>query len=72
MIHGFVATNGAENVGPGFSSLFGFMMGNGPYKINPSSGKITVNQYAWNEIANVIFLHSVESPAGVGFSNSDS
>jgi len=31
-------------------------------------GSLTLNQYAWNSVANMVFI---ESPCGVGFSYSD-
>ncbi|RLN35553.1 serine carboxypeptidase II-3-like [Panicum miliaceum] len=52
--------------GPGCSSLgYGAMMELGPFRVNPDGETLRRNQYAWNNLANVIFL---ESPAGVGFS----
>lgn len=54
------------NGGPGCSSLLGFFTEQGPFRVNGS--QLTVNPYAWNKVANIIFL---ESPAGVGYSYSD-
>nr|GMD90413.1 serine carboxypeptidase II-3-like [Ipomoea batatas] len=57
------------NGGPGCSSFGnGGMMENGPFRVNSDSKTLWLNQYAWNNVANVIFL---ESPAGVGFSYSN-
>ncbi|CAD6224629.1 unnamed protein product [Miscanthus lutarioriparius] len=57
------------NGGPGCSSLgFGAMMELGPFRVNPDGKTLSGNKYAWNNQANVIFL---ESPAGVGFSYSN-
>ncbi|KAJ6791686.1 serine carboxypeptidase-like 40 [Iris pallida] len=54
--------------GPGCSSLgFGAMSQVGPFRVN-SHRKLYENPYALNKVANVIFL---ESPAGVGFSYSN-
>ena len=55
------------NGGPGCSSLLGFFTEQGPFRVNGS--QLTENQYSWNKVANMIFL---ESPAGVGYSYSDS
>lgn len=52
------------NGGPGCSGLLGFMTEQGPFRPT-EDGKLITNQYAWNKIANMIF---VEQPAGVGFS----
>ncbi|GLU19065.1 hypothetical protein SLE2022_353330 [Rubroshorea leprosula] len=56
------------NGGPGCSSLGGgAMMELGPFRVNGDCSTLFLNQYSWNNVANVIFL---ESPAGVGFSYS--
>ncbi|KAG4191765.1 hypothetical protein ERO13_A07G115100v2 [Gossypium hirsutum] len=56
------------NGGPGCSSLIGAMTELGPFRINNDGKTLFRNDYAWNNVANVIFL---ESPAGVGFSYSN-
>jgi len=63
------------NGGPGCSSLDGYFYEHGPLHVvepvvNSSTGVPTLyaNPYAWNRIANLVFL---ESPAGVGFSYAD-
>ena len=53
------------NGGPGCSSLFGFLGEIGPVKPNTSENKFMINEYAWNQKANFLYI---ESPAGVGFS----
>ncbi|KAI3448094.1 hypothetical protein Pfo_004759 [Paulownia fortunei] len=57
------------NGGPGCSSLGnGAMTELGPFRVNPDGKTLWHNKYAWNNVANVLFL---ESPAGVGFSYSN-
>ncbi|XP_044506837.1 serine carboxypeptidase 1-like [Mangifera indica] len=57
------------NGGPGCSSLgIGAMTELGPFRVNSNGKTLFQNGYAWNNVANVIFL---ESPAGVGFSYSN-
>ncbi|KAL9260785.1 Serine carboxypeptidase 1-like protein [Drosera capensis] len=54
------------NGGPGCSSLGnGAFEEQGPFRVNSDGETLFLNPYAWNDVANVIFL---ESPAGVGFS----
>lgn len=55
------------NGGPGCSGLIGFMTEQGPFRPDVD-GNIQPNPYAWNKIANMVFL---EQPVGVGFSYSD-
>ena len=52
------------NGGPGCSGLIGFMTEQGPFRPDVY-GNIYPNEYAWNKIANMVFL---EQPVGVGFS----
>ncbi|WCJ41538.1 Serine carboxypeptidase 1 [Euphorbia peplus] len=57
------------NGGPGCSSFgYGAMEELGPFRVNGDGKTLFRNKYAWNNVANVIFL---ESPAGVGFSYSN-
>ncbi|KAG2635508.1 hypothetical protein PVAP13_2NG360400 [Panicum virgatum] len=57
------------NGGPGCSSLgYGAMIELGPFRINSDNKTLSRNENAWNNEANVLFL---ESPAGVGFSYSN-
>ncbi|CAL5087964.1 unnamed protein product [Urochloa decumbens] len=57
------------NGGPGCSSLgYGAMQELGPFRVNSDNKTLSRNKNAWNNVANVIFL---ESPAGVGFSYSN-
>ncbi|KAH7655700.1 Peptidase S10 serine carboxypeptidase protein [Dioscorea alata] len=58
------------NGGPGCSSFgVGAMLELGPFRVNSDGETLYANEYAWNKVANIIFL---ESPAGVGFSYSNS
>ncbi|KAL1161428.1 hypothetical protein V6Z11_A07G133100 [Gossypium hirsutum] len=56
------------NGGPGCSSLIGAMTELGPFRVNNDGETLFRNNFAWNNVANIIFL---ESPAGVGFSYSN-
>ncbi|KAL1811964.1 hypothetical protein ACET3Z_022029 [Daucus carota] len=57
------------NGGPGCSSFGnGAMMELGPFRVNSDGETLSQNKYAWNNEANMLFL---ESPAGVGFSYSN-
>ncbi|KAF9590956.1 hypothetical protein IFM89_000501 [Coptis chinensis] len=54
------------NGGPGCSSIaYGAAEEIGPFRIHPDGHTLFLNPYAWNKLANVLFL---DSPAGVGFS----
>ncbi|KAL1534676.1 serine carboxypeptidase 1-like [Salvia divinorum] len=57
------------NGGPGCSSIGnGAMTELGPFRVNSDGKTLWYNDKAWNTVANVLFL---ESPAGVGFSYSN-
>ncbi|KAK4378416.1 hypothetical protein RND71_000278 [Anisodus tanguticus] len=57
------------NGGPGCSSLgFGALLELGPFGVKPDGKTLYSRRFAWNKVANVLFL---ESPAGVGFSYSN-
>ncbi|KAG6487787.1 hypothetical protein ZIOFF_056394 [Zingiber officinale] len=57
------------NGGPGCSSLgYGAMEELGSFRVMSDGKTLYRNPYAWNKVANVLFL---ESPAGVGFSYSN-
>uniref|UniRef100_A0A2N9J3L9 Carboxypeptidase n=1 Tax=Fagus sylvatica TaxID=28930 RepID=A0A2N9J3L9_FAGSY len=58
------------NGGPGCSSLaYGAMQELGPFRVHSDGKTLYRNKFSWNYAANVLFL---ESPAGVGFSYSNS
>ena len=57
------------NGGPGSSSVgYGFFLEHGPFQIQPDGETLLLREYPWNRDANIIYL---ESPAGVGFSYSN-
>ncbi|GFY89985.1 serine carboxypeptidase-like 29 [Actinidia rufa] len=57
------------NGGPGCSSLgMGAMVEIGPFGVKPDGKTLYSRRHAWNKVANMLFL---ESPAGVGFSYSN-
>ncbi|KAL0317451.1 UNVERIFIED_CONTAM: Serine carboxypeptidase-like 27 [Sesamum angustifolium] len=57
------------NGGPGCSSVaYGAAEEIGPFRINSDGKTLYLNPYSWNKLANLLFL---ESPAGVGFSYSN-
>ncbi|XP_020578268.1 serine carboxypeptidase-like 27 [Phalaenopsis equestris] len=57
------------NGGPGCSSIaYGASEEIGPFRIHPNGKTLYLNRYSWNNDANILFL---ESPAGVGFSYSN-
>jgi carboxypeptidase C (cathepsin A) len=55
-------------IGPGCSSLDGFVYEQGPFAFSHDGKTLTLRPYRWNLIANMVFI---ESPVGVGFSYSD-
>ncbi|KAK1631955.1 hypothetical protein QYE76_006270 [Lolium multiflorum] len=59
----------ANCIGTGCSSLgYGAMQELGPFRVSQDNKTLTKNLNAWNTVANVLFL---ESPAGVGYSYSN-
>ncbi|KAJ7520944.1 hypothetical protein O6H91_19G031300 [Diphasiastrum complanatum] len=58
------------NGGPGCSSVGGGMLSElGPFYPDKDGLHLQLNPYSWNKVSNIVFL---ESPAGVGFSYSNS
>jgi cathepsin A (carboxypeptidase C) len=53
------------NGGPGCSSLTGFLVELGPWRVLPDGSGVEWFEQRWNKVANIIFL---ESPACVGYS----
>ncbi|KAJ9175581.1 hypothetical protein P3X46_014124 [Hevea brasiliensis] len=57
------------NGGPGCSSVaYGASEEIGPFRVRSDGKTLHLNPYAWNKVANLLFL---DSPAGVGFSYSN-
>ncbi|KAL2532022.1 Serine carboxypeptidase-like 25 [Abeliophyllum distichum] len=57
------------NGGPGCSSVaYGASEEIGPFRINKTASGLYLNKFSWNKLANLLFL---ETPAGVGFSYSN-
>ncbi|KQK13649.1 serine carboxypeptidase 2 [Brachypodium distachyon] len=57
------------NGGPGCSSVaFGASEELGAFRVSPNGASLVLNEYRWNKVANILFL---DSPAGVGFSYSN-
>ena len=51
--------------GPGCSSIFGMITENGPFRANEDGKTLSIHEYAWNTVANVVYM---ESPVSTGFS----
>lgn len=55
------------NGGPGASGLTGLLLEHGPFRPTRGGVGLKRNPYAWNRVANMLYL---ESPVGVGYSYS--
>lgn len=56
-------------IGPGCSSVaYGASEEIGPFRLHKKGSGLYLNKYSWNLAANLLFL---ETPAGVGFSYSN-
>lgn len=53
------------NGGPGSSSMIGLFQENGPCTVNSDSNSTELNEFSWNNYANVIYI---DQPNQVGFS----
>eukprot|EP01087_Luapelamoeba_hula_P011622 TRINITY_DN3174_c1_g1_i3.p1 TRINITY_DN3174_c1_g1~~TRINITY_DN3174_c1_g1_i3.p1 ORF type:complete len:463 (+),score=51.42 TRINITY_DN3174_c1_g1_i3:205-1593(+) len=53
--------------GPGCSGMFGLTAEHGPIVANSKTGGMSPNYFAWNRVANILYI---DAPAGVGFSYS--
>lgn len=47
------------NGGPGASSLMGFFSEHGPFRADPDGTTLDWYPYAWNQLANIIYLESL-------------
>jgi carboxypeptidase C (cathepsin A) len=44
--------------GPGCSGLFGFFVENGPFRPTKDGDALSLNDHAWNKLANMLFIES--------------
>ncbi|KAF8638469.1 hypothetical protein AX17_002180 [Amanita inopinata Kibby_2008] len=54
--------------GPGCSSLWGLLQGNGPINWNWGQAKPTANEHSWTKLSSVLW---VEQPVGTGYSQGE-